>query len=117
MNQLAIDFEPLARTTDPPTSHAAAHQAREMAAQHHRLIIGVLSEYGPLGKDGIAARLRGLDGVAVARRTTELHRAGRIAPTGRTVLSSAGRLEREWAVTAGCYFTEMGERDRKATSV
>ena len=52
---------------------------------------------GALGKDGIAART-GLTGVAVARRTAELQRAGLIQPTGKTVLSTAGRPEREWKV-------------------
>lgn len=94
--QLSIEFEPGVRKKDPATSHMAAAQARELAAKHHRLIVDVLTQHGPLGKDGIAARLRGLDGVAVCRRLTELHRAGRISPTGRNVQSTAGRAEREW---------------------
>ena len=95
--QFEIDFVALARATDPPTSHAAALQARELAAQHHRTILAALEAYGPLGKDGIAARTS-LTGVAVCRRLTELQRMGRIRPTGETVLSTAGRAEREWAV-------------------
>jgi len=51
---------------------------------------------GPMGKDGIAARTS-LTGVAVCRRLAELQRMGKIAPTGKTVLSTAGRHEREWA--------------------
>lgn len=97
--QMSIDFEPGARKKDPETSKAAAAQAKEMAARHHRLIVDVLTQHGPLGKDGIASRLRGLDGVAVCRRLTELHRAGKIQPTGRTVPSTAGRQEREWRAT------------------
>lgn len=96
MNQLAIDFFGGARVLDPVTSHKAAAQAKEMAARHHGLIVSVLSQHGPLGKDGIAAKLRGLDGVAVCRRLTELQRAGKIVPTGRTVPSASGRQEREW---------------------
>jgi predicted ArsR family transcriptional regulator len=100
MTQLAIDFgmAPMARRRDPITSHMAAEQAKEMAQRHHALILSVLRKHGPLGKDGIASRLRGLDGVAVCRRLTELQRLGEIEETGRTVKSSAGRSEREWRV-------------------
>lgn len=96
VTQLEIDFHPGARVSDPITSHLAASQAKELAARHHRLIVDVLSQHGPLGKDGIAARLRGLDGVAVCRRLAELSRGGKIVPTGSTVRSTAGRAEREW---------------------
>jgi hypothetical protein len=88
-------LEPQARRSDPPTSHQAAASARELQAQHHQVIVACLKRHGALGKDGIAART-GLTGVAVARRTAELQRAGLIQPTGKTVLSTAGRPEREW---------------------
>lgn len=98
--QHAIDFpsSPTARRRDPITSHLAAGQAKEMAQRHHALILAVLREHGPLGKDGIASRLRGVDGVAVCRRLTELQRHGQIEETGRHVKSSAGRDEREWRI-------------------
>lgn len=96
MNQLAIDFFGGARVLDPVTSHQAAAQAKEMAARHHRLILDVLQKHGALSKDGIASKLKFLDGVAVCRRLTELQRAGKITPTGRTVPSASGRAEREW---------------------
>ena len=96
--QLALfDISPLARRTDPATSHQAAASAKELQAQHHRVIVACLKRHGPLGKDGVASRT-GLTGVAVARRTAELQRAGLIQPTGKTVLSTAGRPEREWEV-------------------
>lgn len=100
MNQLAIQFWPTARRKDPATSHQAAAQARELALDHHGLILSVLYCYGPQGKDGIAARTS-LTGVAVCRRLTELQRMGKIAPTGRVVASAAGRSEREWGVYGG----------------
>jgi predicted ArsR family transcriptional regulator len=100
--QLGLDFEaptvvapPLARSTDPGTSHAAAASAKELQGQHHRLIVACLEQHGPLGKDGIAARTR-LDGVQTCRRLTELARLGLIEWTGKTVSSTAGRAEREW---------------------
>lgn len=94
--QYAMNFDaPLARNSDPTTSHAAADQARELQARHHRIILACLREHGPLGKDGIAARTL-LTGVQVCRRLAELDGLGIAKPTGKTVKSTAGRLEREW---------------------
>ena len=95
VQQLPLFDLPQARRRDPATSHQAAASAKELQAQHHRVIVDCLKRHGALGKDGIAART-GLTGVAVARRTAELERAGLIQPTGKTVLSTAGRPEREW---------------------
>lgn len=93
----AIEPAPLERRADPATSHEAAEAAAELQARHHRLICDALRKHGPLGKDGISARTA-LTGVAVARRTVELERLSRIRPTGRKVLSTAGRGEREWEI-------------------
>lgn len=97
--QLSIDFSapvyPLARRTDPHTSHAAAHQAKALAADHQRAILACLEAHGPLGKDGIGARTM-LTGHAVGKRLPELQRLGLVQPTGRTVPSESGRAEREW---------------------
>ncbi|MGL4650240.1 MAG: hypothetical protein ACRC1H_12605 [Caldilineaceae bacterium] len=94
--QLSLAFEaPMARRSDPDTSHAAAASAKELQARHHRAILSCLEQHGKLGKDGIAARTM-LTGVAVARHTVELERAGLIRLTGERVMSTAGRLEREW---------------------
>lgn len=92
---ISAGLPPLARSSDPSTSHGAADQAKELQARHQRYIVDCLAEHGPLSKDGIAARTR-LTGVAVARRTVELERAGLIRLTGRKVPSTAGRPEREW---------------------
>ena len=94
MQPTLIDPAPAARRTDPAASHHAA-QAVELAAQHHGIILRCLIEHYALGKDGIAARTR-LDGAAVCRRLSEMHAAGLIVPTGKTVKSTAGRNEREW---------------------
>lgn len=98
MSDLAFLDEPRrARVSDPHTSHLAAESVRELARYHARQILDCLQSHGPLGKDGIAART-GMDGVQVARRTTELERLGLIATTGRTVHSLSGRPEREWHI-------------------
>jgi hypothetical protein len=86
---------PLARRTDPETSHAAAAEAKELQADHHALIVAVLKRSGPLGVDGIAARC-GLTGHAAGKRMKELERQGLIELTGRKVASTSGRMEREW---------------------
>lgn len=88
---------PLARRKDPATSHNAAALARKLAGLHREAIVACLAAHGPLGKDGIACRTK-LTGVAVARRTVELQRDGRIEPTGKLVMSTAGRHEREWQI-------------------
>lgn len=89
--------EPRARRTDAATSHAAAASAKELQQRHQRLILATLTHYGPLGKTEIA-RLSQLDGVAVARRMSEMQRAGWVTLTGRNVQSAAGRAEREWEI-------------------
>lgn len=89
------DAPPMARRKDPATSHAAAAAAKQLQADHQEVILAALKKYGPMGKDAIAARTR-LDGVQVCRRLVELERKGLIELTGREVLSTSGRNEREW---------------------
>lgn len=86
---------PLARSSDPSTSHAAADSARELQARHHLIILEALHEHGPAGKDRLAA-LTCLTGVQVCRRLSELDLLGLAKPTGKAVKSTAGRSEREW---------------------
>ncbi|MEY4345264.1 MAG: hypothetical protein RL032_1096 [Pseudomonadota bacterium] len=97
--QLSIDFNapvyPVARRTDPHTSHAAAHQAKDLAQDHQRAILAALDAHGPMGKDQIGERTL-LTGHAVGKRLPELQRMGLAAPTGRRVPSASGRQEREW---------------------
>lgn len=98
MQQLSIadlDQVPLARRTDPVTSHLAAKAAAELQLAHFTVILTCLQKHGPLGKDGIVARSR-LDGVQICRRLVQLERKGLAKLTGRTVPSTSGREEREW---------------------
>jgi predicted ArsR family transcriptional regulator len=98
--QMSIAFdlgmvdEPRARRSDPVTSHQAAASAKELAQQHHILILGALMA-GPAGVDRIAATTR-LTSYQVSKRMSELERAGAARPTGKTVQSTAGRAQREW---------------------
>ena len=98
MQQLTlIDAAPMARRSDPATSHAAAAAARELSVHHQALILQALAR-GPAGKDRIAT-LTSLTGVQVCRRLVELERAGQAKPSGRMVVSTAGRQEREWGLS------------------
>ncbi len=98
--QLSLDLPPpLARRSDPSTSHTAAAAARAMQKAHADEILACLRKYGPSGKTGIASRTC-LDHIAVARRLPEMERHGLVALTGRKVLSAAGNPEREWTVAA-----------------
>ena len=92
---VAADIRPMARLRDTATSHAAAAQATELQGDHFAAILAALGRFGAMGKDGIAKHAR-LNGVQVCRRLVELQRMGLAKLTGKTVLSAAGRQEREW---------------------
>jgi hypothetical protein len=96
MQQLTFADLPLARRSDPATSHAAADASAGLRHEHEARILEAL-KLGPAGKDLIADRAN-LTGVQVARRMAKLQKLKLIAPTGRTVPSTSGRLEREWAI-------------------
>ncbi len=89
-------IEPMARNTDPSTSHEAADAARDLALQHATLILATLRRYGALSPTGIAQRL-GLDRAQVFRRMSDLEKQGRAYPTGNVLKSPSNRNEREWA--------------------
>lgn len=88
---------PRVKKDDPITSFEAADSAKEVAANHYKIIHDCLKEHGPLGKDGIA-RLTGLDGNQVARRMNEMWVNRMVFFTGRNVKSNSNRNEREWTV-------------------
>jgi len=84
-----------ARKTDPQTSKDAAVEIQQAAKQHFAKIHDVLTQFGPLGKDGIAY-FSLMDGNQIARRLPEMKRLGMVDLTGKTVISNSGRKEREW---------------------
>jgi predicted ArsR family transcriptional regulator len=83
------------RADDPWTSFAAARAAAGFADSQCGRILCALTQHGPQSKDQLAARL-GLDGVAVARRLSDLQRRGKAEPTEDKRKSGAGRWERVW---------------------
>lgn len=97
MNQLALSFEPVrARRRDPFTSQLAASRVSNFAAGHYAGIRTALL-IGPATIYEIAART-GLDHVAVARRLSEMERAGIAAPTNETRPGPTGRQCRVWGI-------------------
>jgi predicted transcriptional regulator len=86
---------PRVRANDPLTSFEAAESIKDVAPQHHQVILECLQKHGALGKDGISS-LTNLDPNQIARRLNEMKIIGLIELTGNTVKSNSGRNEREW---------------------
>ena len=84
----------LARNTDPVTSHMAADKVT-FANRHHQIILAVLRQCGPNGKDGISL-LCALDKIQISRRLPEMEDLELVEQTGQLVRSTSGRWEREW---------------------
>jgi predicted ArsR family transcriptional regulator len=83
---------PRVRATDPDTSHAAADQAKDMAAKHHLTIWMALETPGTIYD--IADRTD-LDHNAVARRMSELERMDLVYTDGKKK-GASGRMCRVW---------------------
>ncbi len=84
MNQLPLCLVvPLARRTDPATSHAAANRAASIAPSQRNIIAAALA-YEP-GTVKMIADRTGLSQYAVSKRLPELERMGLIRLTGREI--------------------------------
>jgi len=77
---------PIARRSDPPTSHAAAARA---PLGDRQLILDALAA-GPAGQSMLAVRT-GLTVAAVSKRLPELRRAGLVVRDGETRNAGGGR--------------------------
>lgn len=93
--QLALDFTPRARRTDPATSKAAARRVDEFAAHLCARIVLALKDHGPMTVHQISLRT-GLQEQQCNKRTPELERAQAIALTGETRPGGSGRMQRVW---------------------
>lgn len=89
MNQLCLVL-PLARSTDPQTSHDAAERVASVAVSHRNRIMAALDTPGTVKE--IAQRC-GLDHVRVGKRMVELKRLGLAAETDAPPRDGC----REWA--------------------
>jgi hypothetical protein len=101
INRLKATFAltpPLARNTDPATSHAAAASAKELQSKHHLLIFNhLVKPYSFYRGQTIyeIAEGTGLDHNAVARRMSELERLTLAYPKGERK-GASGRMCRVW---------------------
>ena len=83
-------FTPLARTSDPGTSHAAASSMRKGAAIQRDQIVNALRAHGPMNHWEIDNVL-GFQHPSAARRMKELVDDGRVIKTLRTSETGSGR--------------------------
>lgn len=99
MKQLSLDEVPLARTSDPETSHQAAERSSAFRATHEARILATLEKFGPGG--GTVHEIgayAGLDYVAVARRMRRLEEIGAAERTGKTRHTPSGGRACVWAL-------------------
>lgn len=88
-------INPLARRSDPATSHEAAQMAVEFAGTHCDRIHAALVQCGPMDPEQIGAMV-GLEPYSVRKRLSTLQHAKQAEPTGETVPTTSGRHQRVW---------------------
>lgn len=89
---------PLARATDPLTSHEAAARVAEFASAHHQRVMDALRRAGGRAGAEQIAFVAGMDAYAVRKRLPELAEAGAVRVTDDTAMTRSGRRERIWVV-------------------
>lgn len=93
--QLNILSVPLARRTDPATSHLAAATLDDKARQR-RLVLAVLRTYGPMTDEALVNHLSTISPSGARTRRSELVRAGLVQDTGDRLPTSSGRKAIVW---------------------
>lgn len=96
IEQLAL---PLARRSDPETSHAAAARVAEFSAGHHAAILAALRGMPCGGTVYEIASAVEIPAHAIGKRMIELQRDGKVRDTGLTSPSPSNRPCRVWKVT------------------
>lgn len=91
---------PLARRTDPQTSHDAAASMGMAATMQCAKVLHALRELGKAGAEQIGERCN-LPAYAVRKRLPELFDADLAVPTGDKRKTLSGRSERVWRCTGG----------------
>jgi hypothetical protein len=87
-------MNPLARNTDPDTSHAAAERAAAFAGSHESRIIEALrGSFGMTGKD--IAHMTGLTDVQVCRRLPFMDEVAVVTEHGEPLKCDGSRV---WAL-------------------
>ncbi len=93
MRQLTL---PLARATDPGTSHGAAAQARTRAPRHRELALRILQEHPEGLTDFELGAYCGLQQTSIGKRRLELQRMGLVEATGERRPSPSGTPAMVW---------------------
>ena len=95
--QLAINFAPAARKTDPITSHysAEAHTASGKRGHNVGLVIDAVRAH-PGHTSAELVKFCGLERHEVARRTSDAEKAGAIVKGSPRHCNTSGRLAVTW---------------------
>ena len=91
---------PVARNTDPPTSHEAADSMVDAAGAQQSAILDALRSWGPMNHSQLDDFL-GYPAHTSNRRLPELRRMGLVERTGAKTLTSSGRQAYVYRITGG----------------
>lgn len=94
--------EPLARGTDPQTSHDAAADAKLKASKGRLLVLNTLKERGPL-TDFELAHYTGWQQTSIGKRRGECMAAGLVEPEEVKRTTPSGSWARVWGLTQAGY--------------
>lgn len=94
---MIVNAVPLARKSDPETSHQAAKDATPRAGTHRARALQALREAGPNGlTDFELAERTGIAQTSIGVRRKELADAGYVKPTGQTRPAPSGSAAMVW---------------------
>ena len=98
MSQMSIDdlARPVARNTDPDTSHAAARYTEPRANTNRALALRVLAEHPGGLTDFELAALTGLQQTSIGKRRGELRDGGFVEDSGERRASPSGAQAIVW---------------------
>ncbi len=100
MNQLSL-FSPIARRSDPVSSHLAAREINQGIRSKQALIVLGLVRRHP-GKTSLElSRLSDLDRYQIARRLSDLEHSGEVEKGEIRVCEIAGRMAVTWRIFNG----------------
>lgn len=88
----------LARSSDPDTSHAAAHAVHTEAMT--AAVLAVVERRGPSTVDEVATEL-GIDRERLSKRMSDLKNLGQVVDTGSRRVGRAGRWQIVWRAVDG----------------
>ena len=96
---IALPWNPLARITDPDTSHLAGEEQRKSGRQqsHCATVLTIVNRLPALTYRELAQEANLGEAVEVMRRLNDLHKAGLVTPgTNKHKCSISGRMSTVW---------------------